>query len=898
MCKRSPCSLFWILAAMLLAACGGSVAPTPTPAAEGPPSSHNPSVETITIDLVTPQPTDVLLELTWEGGFTRQELAYAFGRVPEFSLLTDGSIYYRDPSEYDIAQVMEADLTPAETDALIQRLLELGIEHLESYTDVCGPRQADGCVADARQSVLRVRLPSGEQREIRNYYTFANDPEALSAIRTLLQEYQHPDAQPYVPEVAALFVRPVGAPTDLPILDWPLDLTWLAGGTPDMSCVREVSGDDLQALLAVTGRNLGDFYFRDEDQVYNVYLVPWLPGVDYTDLIVSSGMACPAAGRATPTAEVVASPCARASTDTLPSRLIIEEHPIRFVPSRDTPPDEIGWHWDILDADQYDAMAKNQAYRDALGVTRLHNNRLLQPFGYRLEVDLCQGPARPWSHSLYRGDRLLLDHFAEFGPASLNASGTDFEMWIGSHLLTKEGLARSVPGETPPSRLGDQSLMVTVSDTLEVMLGGQLVYQAPVPAISPVPPLGEGSPWVYDSHWAIEVIEGVGTDDEFRSLGRVVVDGQDLNQLCGYEQTFNLRLLDGRPFFFLQREGKIDISYDGLTFETGYDEIPHYLCCVAGSLNPQSTQNMVWFFALRGGQDYYVEALVPFSEAPAVACPLPTLAPTPAPVTEPAPAALPGEPAAGATRTRENDGMVMRYVPAGSFTMGSPEGEGLEEEYPPHTVYLDPFWIDQTEVTNAQYRRCVEAGYCRVPQCEPWDPQPTYFDKALSDHPVACVTWFDAVRYCEWAGGRLPSEAEWEMAARGPQSTTYPWGNEFDGARLNFCDLSCEYGPEGAEFDDGQPKDAPVGSFPSGASRYGALDMAGNVWEWANDWMDNSYYARSPLWNPLGPDSGGFKVARGGGWGNSAEEVRAAYRLGVPPERAWETVGLRCAASP
>jgi formylglycine-generating enzyme required for sulfatase activity len=390
----------------------------------------------------------------------------------------------------------------------------------------------------------------------------------------------------------------------------------------------------------------------------------------------------------------------------------------------------------------------------------------------------------------------------------------------------------------------------------------------------------------------------VGTDDEFHSLGRVVVDGQDLNQLCGYEQTFNLRLLDGRPFFFLQREGKIDISYDGLTFETGYDEIPHYLCCVTGSLNPQSTQNMVWFFALRGEQDYYVEALVPFAEAPAVACPLPTPAPAPVAVAEPAPAALPGEPAAGATRTRESDGMVVHYVPAGSFTMGSPEDEGQEEEHPQHTVYLDPFWIDQTEVTNAQYRRCMEAGFCRVPQCEPWDPQPTYFDKALSDHAVACVSWFDAARYCEWAGGRLPSEAEWEMAARGPQSTTFPWGDEFDGARLNFCDLSCEYRPEGAEFDDGQSKDAPVGSYPSGASPYGALDMAGNVWEWANDWMDNSYYARSPLWNPVGPDSGGFKAARGGGWGNSAEEVRAAYRLGVPPERAWETVGFRCAASP
>jgi hypothetical protein len=326
--RKSPCSVFfWIFMAVWLAACSASVVPAAAPTTEGSPTPPGPSVETITINLATPQPADVLLELAWEGGFTRPELAYAFGRVPEFSLLPDSRAYYRDPSEYDKAQVMEADLTPAETDALIQRLLDLGIEHLESYTDVCGHRQSDGCVADAGQSVLRVRLPGGEQREITNYHTFANDPEALAAIRTLLEEYQHPDARPYAPDRGALFVRPVGAALDLPILDWPLDPAWLTGATQETPCVRQLSGDDLRALLAVTGRNLGDFYFRDAGQVYDAYLVPWLPGVDYTDLIASSSMACPAEARATPTAEVGALPCARASTDALPSRLSVEEHP-------------------------------------------------------------------------------------------------------------------------------------------------------------------------------------------------------------------------------------------------------------------------------------------------------------------------------------------------------------------------------------------------------------------------------------------------------------------------------------------------------------------------------------------------------------------------------------------
>ncbi len=285
-----------ILAATWLAACDGFASTTASPAVNASPTSPCPFSGEITVRLTPAQPADVLLELAWEGGLTRPELAFAFGRVPEFSLLPDGSAYYLDPSEWDRSQVMVARLAPAETEALVQRVRDLGFERLESYTAPCQP-QADGtclCVADAGESVLRVRLPGGELREIRNYADFANDPQALLAIRTLLAEYRHPQAEPYTPDRAALFIQPVSPSSDLPLLDWPLRSAWLVGGVPDASCVRGISGGDLQTVLAVTKRNLGDFYFRvaDTDQYCSVYLTPWLPGVDHTDLIASSGQAC------------------------------------------------------------------------------------------------------------------------------------------------------------------------------------------------------------------------------------------------------------------------------------------------------------------------------------------------------------------------------------------------------------------------------------------------------------------------------------------------------------------------------------------------------------------------------------------------------------------------------
>ncbi len=241
---------------------------------------------------------------------------------------------------------------------------------------------------------------------------------------------------------------------------------------------------------------------------------------------------------------------------------------------------------------------------------------------------------------------------------------------------------------------------------------------------------------------------------------------------------------------------------------------------------------------------------------------------------------------------RDGDGMEMVYVPAGEFIMGSPEGE--DDEHPQHTVYVDAFWIDRTEVSNAQYRKCVEESACL---------EPKYWDDGrfnAPEQPVVGVSWYDAQRYCQWAGARLPTEAEWEKAARGTEGQVYPWGDEFDCTRGNFDDETeyDDYVVPGNEGCDGYVTTAPVGSYPAGASPYGALDMAGNVWEWAADWYDSDYYARSPSRNPQGPDSGYFKVLRGGSWSVDPYRARSASRDWLHPVLRLNYRGFRCGMSP
>jgi serine/threonine-protein kinase len=231
------------------------------------------------------------------------------------------------------------------------------------------------------------------------------------------------------------------------------------------------------------------------------------------------------------------------------------------------------------------------------------------------------------------------------------------------------------------------------------------------------------------------------------------------------------------------------------------------------------------------------------------------------------------------SKTRDKDNMEMAFIPAGEFEMGNEGGDGDED--PVHTVYLDAYWIDKYEVTNAQYDLCVQSGECELPGCSDRD-----------NLPVVCVDWYDAQAYCTWAGARLPSEAEWEKAARGDlEGQLYPWGDE---------DPNCILGAEnGAQFRGSDCGDqlVEVGSYaPNG---FGLFDMAGNVWEWVADWYDSNYYILSPTENPPGPEDGGARVLRGGSWLNHEGRLRVSERYSSYPDNPVNYYfGFRCASSP
>ena len=234
----------------------------------------------------------------------------------------------------------------------------------------------------------------------------------------------------------------------------------------------------------------------------------------------------------------------------------------------------------------------------------------------------------------------------------------------------------------------------------------------------------------------------------------------------------------------------------------------------------------------------------------------------------------------GSNWTRPAEGMSMSFIPAGEFQMGSDDGDG--DEQPVHSVYLDAFWMDQTEVTNAMYADCVTAGACGTPGGRYFDA-PNY-----ADHPVTYVSWNAAETYCEWAGARLPTEAEWEKAARGGlEGANYPWGDQIP---------SCAVGAEnGAQYYSCGGGTVSVGSF--GENGYGLYDMAGNVYEWVADWYDGEYYASSPGNNPSGPSSGNSRVLRGGSWYYNNYALRSAYRYRTDPTYAYLNIGFRCSRS-
>ena len=170
-------------------------------------------------------------------------------------------------------------------------------------------------------------------------------------------------------------------------------------------------------------------------------------------------------------------------------------------------------------------------------------------------------------------------------------------------------------------------------------------------------------------------------------------------------------------------------------------------------------------------------------------------------------------------------------------------------------------------------------------ECEPELLEP--------DMPRSCITWYEAEAYARWRGGALPTEAEWEYAARGVDGWLYPWGDTFDGTRLNYCDVSCPNAWRDETFDDGYTRTAPVGSYPNGTSWVGAYNMAGNVWEWTADWYDAGYHQSGDNIDPAAPAFGIEKVLRGGAWNMPAIFARTAYRDGVLPGSWSSIIGFR-----
>jgi serine/threonine-protein kinase len=229
------------------------------------------------------------------------------------------------------------------------------------------------------------------------------------------------------------------------------------------------------------------------------------------------------------------------------------------------------------------------------------------------------------------------------------------------------------------------------------------------------------------------------------------------------------------------------------------------------------------------------------------------------------------------------DGIVMVYIPPGEFAMGSND---YDDEKPPHSVYLDGYWMGKHEVTFAQYDK-----YCEETQKKKPDDRGC----GRGNRPVIYVSWNEASAYCDWLSNRtglsfkLPTEAQWEKAARGIDGHKYPWGNH--GPYYNGK-YYANYDP-GKYEEDGFKSTAPVGSFPQGASPYGLLDMAGNVWEWCGDWYDKNYYKNSPKNNPTGPESGSVRVVRGGGWSSYAGNLRCAVRGNGRPSERVNDLGFR-----
>jgi formylglycine-generating enzyme required for sulfatase activity len=230
----------------------------------------------------------------------------------------------------------------------------------------------------------------------------------------------------------------------------------------------------------------------------------------------------------------------------------------------------------------------------------------------------------------------------------------------------------------------------------------------------------------------------------------------------------------------------------------------------------------------------------------------------------------------------QDDGSTMVLVPAGPFLMGSPPVEGDQDEMPQRGVFLKAFWIDLYEVTFKSYAAFVSATRAPQPVIPVLQDDPAKL--MAPEQPVVAVSWTQANNYCAWLGKRLPTEAEWEKAARGERGVQWPWGHRFGPGLANH---------QGEE--DGFRYTAPPGSFPKGRSPYGLYDAAGNAAEWVADWYEDKYYLSAPFESPAGPETGKHRVYRGGSWNDTPSDVRTAKRFTAAPHQTSAVIGFRCA---
>jgi formylglycine-generating enzyme required for sulfatase activity len=318
-----------------------------------------------------------------------------------------------------------------------------------------------------------------------------------------------------------------------------------------------------------------------------------------------------------------------------------------------------------------------------------------------------------------------------------------------------------------------------------------------------------------------------------------------------------------------------------------------FILSACGQSAPSVTETPVSIFTFTSVPPTATEMPVPATKTPVPATSKATIVPVP--ILD-----------IGSTEISPKDDMILLYVPQGKFLMGSTYADALAsaDEKPQHSVTLKAFWIDQTEVTNAMYAKCVADSACIKPIYKGSNTRPSYYGNSEFDHyPVLFVDWDMANSYCSWAGRELPTEAQWEKAASWndlkQEKYIYPWGNDFNGSIVNFCDKNCTFDGADKNSDDGFVDTSPVKNYPDGISPYGAYDMAGNVFEWVNDWYQSDYYATlgDNASNPQGPASGDSRVLRGGSWYDFDFIVGSALRSRDNPTVANDFIGFRCARS-